>query len=156
MQRNRDIDETQETEDVPPQAACVKTLPEAVKLSLNAGLDDKCLFNFARALKALEITINRRLPAAELSAAFAQWWNAAKPSLPPDANFDEWRFDFEATFAKTHAALGANSLQEAIRRADAITAPKSCVWSLSATNSNCCKVRVRSSLVCATPRKSWE
>jgi hypothetical protein len=123
MQRNRDIDETQETEDVPPQAACVKTLPEAVKLSLNAGLDDKCLFNFARALKALEITINHRLPAAELSAAFAQWWNAAKPSLPPDANFDEWRFDFEATFAKTHAALGANSLQEAIRRADASPMP---------------------------------
>jgi hypothetical protein len=119
MQRHGDTDETQETEDVPPLAACVKTLPEAVQLSLIAGLDDKCLFNFARALKAFEITTNRRLPSAELSAAFAQWWNAAKPLLPPDADFDECRFEFEATFAKTHAALGADSLQEAIRRADA-------------------------------------
>ncbi len=118
MQRHGDTDETQETEDVPALAACVKTLPEAVQLSLIPGLDDKCLFNFARALKAFEITNNRRLPAVELSAAFTQWWNAAKPLLPPDADFDECRFDFEATFAKTHAALGANSLQEAIRRAD--------------------------------------
>ena len=58
-----------------------------------------------------------------MSAAFAQWWNTAKPLLPPDADFDEWRFDFDATFAKTHAALGANSLQEAIRRADASPMP---------------------------------
>lgn len=123
MQRHGDTDDTQETEDVPPLAACVKTLPEAVQLSLIAGLDDKCLFNFARVLKAFEITTNRRLPAAELSAAFAQWWNAAKSLLPSDADFDEWRFDFEATFAKTHAALGANSLQEAIRRADASPLP---------------------------------
>ena len=56
MQRHGDTDETQETEDVPPLAACVKTLPETVQLSLIAGLDDKCLFNFARALKAFEIT----------------------------------------------------------------------------------------------------
>ena len=123
MQRHGDTDETQETEDVPPLAACVKTLPEAVQLSLIAGLDDKCLFNFARALKAFEITTNRRLPAEELSAAFAQWWIAAKSLLPPDADFDEWRFDFEATFAKTHAALGGNSLQEAIRRSAASPLP---------------------------------
>ena len=36
----------------------------------------------------------------------------------------------------------------------AIPAPKSCVWSPSATNSNCCKAKVRSSSACATPRKS--
>jgi hypothetical protein len=107
-----DADDTQETEEVPPLAACVKTLPEAVQLSLDAGLTEKSLFIFARALKAFEITNNRRLPPLELQAAFVQWWNASKAILPPDADFDEWRFDFEDTFAKTHAALGANPLRE--------------------------------------------
>jgi hypothetical protein len=118
-----DTDDTEETEDVPPLAASVKTLPEAVQLSLSGGLDENCLFTYARALKAFEITTNRRLPQAELTAAFAQWWHAAKQYLPPDADFDEWRFDFEAVFAKTNAALGANSLQEAIRRAESCPLP---------------------------------
>jgi hypothetical protein len=116
-------DDTQETDEVPPLAACLKTLPEAVQLSLNAGINDQCLFILSRAIKAFEITNNRRLPLVELQAAFAQWWSAAKPLLPPDADFDEWRFDFEDTFAKTHAALGANSLHEAIRRAESIPVP---------------------------------
>ena len=119
IKRHRDSDGTQVTEEVPPLAACVKTLPEAVQLSLQAGINDTCLFIFARALKAFEITTNRRLRPIEVSGAFAIWWNVAKPQLPPDADFDEWRFDFEATFAKTQAALGANSLQEAIRRTEA-------------------------------------
>jgi hypothetical protein len=101
----------------------VNTLQEAVQLSLKDGLNKDCLFTFARALKAFEITSNRRLPPAELQSAFAQWWNAAKLLLPPDADFDEWRFDFEGTSAKTHAALGANSLEEAIRRTDANPMP---------------------------------
>ena len=86
MQRHGDTDETQETEDVPPLAACVKTLPEAVQLSLNAGLTENCLFTFARALKAFEITTNRRLPSAELSAA--EVWPHSTiartlPTIPP-------------------------------------------------------------------------
>jgi hypothetical protein len=87
------------------------------------GLTDKSLFTYARALKAFEITNNRRMPPAELEASFAQWWNTAKPLLPSDADFDEWRFIFEDTFAKTHAALGANSLQEAIRRSESSPMP---------------------------------
>ena len=114
---------TQETDDVPPLAASVKTLPEAVELSLKGGLDKDCLFRFARALKAFEITNDRRLPPAELQSAFSLWWGTAKPMLPPDADPDEWRFDFEQTFEKTHAALGANSLEEALRRADASPLP---------------------------------
>ena len=122
-QRHGDTDETEETEEVPPLAAPVKTLQEAVQISLAAGINDKCLFLFARAIKAFEITNNRRLPPAELQNAFALWWSTAKPILPPDADHDEWRFDFEDTFAKTHAPLGANSLEEAIRRADASPMP---------------------------------
>jgi hypothetical protein len=118
-----DTDVTKETEDVPPLAASVKTLQEAVQLSLKDGLTKDCLFKFARAVKAFEITHDRRLPPAELQSAFSLWWSAAKPLLPPDADHDEWRFDFEDTFAKTHAALGANSLEEAIRRADANPPP---------------------------------
>lgn len=123
-QRHGDSDDKQETEDVPPLAASLKTLQEAVQLSLKHGLNKDCLFLFSRALKAFEITTDRRLPPAELQAAFALWWSAAKPLLPPDADQDEWRFDFEATFAKTHAALGANSLEEAIRRAAASPMPQ--------------------------------
>jgi hypothetical protein len=113
-----ETEDTQETEDVPPLAASVKTLQEAVQLSLKDGLNKDCLFTFARALKAFEITTDRRLPPEELQAAFSLWWSAAKPFLSPDADPDEWRFDFEDTFAKTHAPLGSNSLEEAIRRAD--------------------------------------
>jgi hypothetical protein len=97
----------------------VKTLQEAVQLSLKDDLDEGCLFIFARALKAFEITSNRRLTPAELQSAFALWWSTAKPLLPSDADFDEYRFDFEDTYAKTNAPLGSNSLQEAICRADA-------------------------------------
>ncbi len=122
-QSHGDIEGTQETEDVPPLAASVKTLQEAVQLSLKDGLNKNCLFIFARALKAFEITHDRRLPPAELQSAFLLWWNAAKALLPPKAEFDEWRFDFEDTFAKTNAPLGSNSLQEAIRRVDASPMP---------------------------------
>ncbi len=123
IQRDRGTHDTQETEDVPPLAACVKTLQEAVQLSLKDGLNKDCLFKFARAIKAFEITHDRRLPPAELQSAFSLWWSTAKPLLPPDAEMDEWRFDFQDTYQKTHAALGANSLEEAIRRADADPLP---------------------------------
>jgi hypothetical protein len=119
----RDSDDSEDTKEVPPLAASVKTLQEAVQLSLAAGINENCLFIFARAIKAFEITHNRRLSQAELQSAFSLWWSVAKPMLPADADFDEYRFDFEDTFAKTHAPLGANSLQEAIRRAESSPLP---------------------------------
>ncbi|HEU5124977.1 MAG TPA: hypothetical protein VFW05_13055 [Verrucomicrobiae bacterium] len=122
-QRNREAQETEEKEDIPPLVTCVKTLQEAVQISLADGITENCFFVFARAIKAFEITHNRRLTPAELQSAFATWWSAAKPSLPADADYDEWRFDFEDIFAKTHSALGANSLQEAIRRAETNLTP---------------------------------
>src|SRR5262245_37632528 len=125
-QSNRESDEMKEREDIPRLAASIKTLQEAVQLSLNHSLNhgmNDCLFIFARALKAFEITHDRRLQPPELQSAFSLWWSAASSLLPPNADFDEWRFDFEDTFAKTHAALGANSLEEAIHRADSSPMP---------------------------------
>jgi hypothetical protein len=115
--------DTDDTKDIPPLATSVKTLEEAVQFSLKHGLTENCLFIFSRALKAFEITHNRRLPQVELDSAFSFWWSTAQPLLPPDADFDQWRFDFLATFAKTRTALGSNSLEEAICRADACPPP---------------------------------
>jgi hypothetical protein len=101
----------------------VKTLQEAVQLSLKDGFNDNCLFTLSRALRAFEVTTNRRLPPNELPAVFALWWNASRPQLPLDMDFDEWRMAFEDTFSKTRAPLGSNSLQEAIRRANTSPLP---------------------------------
>jgi hypothetical protein len=95
------------------------TLPEAVQLSLKAGLNKNSLFNFSHALRAFEITSNRRLPPKEVEVAFSLWWSTAKPAT----DFDEWRFVFLNTFKKTRVALGANPLNEAIRRADSKPPP---------------------------------
>jgi len=158
MQRHGDTDGTEETEDVPPLAACVKTLPEAVQLSLKDALNKDCLFKFARALKAFELTNNRRLPQVELQAAFAEWWRTAKPQLPADAEFDEWQFEFMATFAKTKAALGANPLEEATRRAAASPMPPQAARYTSPKLKRLvavCKATAPSSWASATPLASW-
>src|SRR5256885_4348639 len=69
-QRHGDTDGTKETEDVPPIAVSVKTLQEAVPLSLKDGLNKDGLFTFARAVKAFEINPHPRLPQAEMQASF--------------------------------------------------------------------------------------
>ena len=111
------------SDEFPPLSACVRTLPEAVRLSINDGWTIDSPFIFARALKAFEITTGARLAESDLEAAFALLWSTAKPHLPPDADFDEYRFDFLDRFAKTRAPLGSNPLQEAIRHARAATPP---------------------------------
>jgi hypothetical protein len=118
-----DMKVTQETEVIPPLAASVKTLPEAVQLSIKDGMTENCLFIYSRAIRAFEITTDRRLPENEIPQAFSLWWNTVRHLLPTDADFDEWRFDFEDTFAKTKVALGANPIHEAIRRADSMPFP---------------------------------
>jgi hypothetical protein len=122
-QSDRETHETDDTQDVPPLAASVKTLQEAVQLSIAAGFSKKSLFIFSRALRAFEITNKRRLSADEVKGAFSLWWQTARPSLPPDADFDEFRFVFMDTFGKTKVALGANPMDEAIRRADSMPPP---------------------------------
>ncbi len=109
---------TQVTDEVPPLATRVASLPEAVQLSLEGGLSDNSLFVFARAIKAFEITHQLRLPPQDLHGAFALWWGTAKQLLPADADFDEWRFVFDDAWESAKHPLGANVMAEAIRRAD--------------------------------------
>jgi hypothetical protein len=59
MQRyraNRETHETDVSDELPPLAARVTTLQEAVKLSLREGFSEHSVFTFARALKAFEVT----------------------------------------------------------------------------------------------------
>jgi hypothetical protein len=123
LQRIRETEETNETKEATPLAASVGTLQEAVRHSLENGCTEKSLFEFARAIKAFEITTSVSLPAGERENAFLLWWQTAAAQLPPGADFDEWRFTFLDIFAHTHAPLGANTLQEAIRRAEASPLP---------------------------------
>ena len=109
---------TEDTDGVLPLAASVPTLPKAVEISLANGVTKDCLFIFARALKAFEMTTGVKLPPKELQCAFALWWNTAQPLLPTGADYDEYRFDFENSFSKARAPWGSNPLAEAIRRAD--------------------------------------
>lgn len=107
-------------------ATRIETIQEAVRLSFIVGPPDKALFNFCRALKAFAVTTDTSLTKTDLGSAFADWWRTAKPTLPDGADFDEWRFDFEDTFAKTKSPLGANPLEEAIARLDREPLPPVC------------------------------
>ena len=107
-------------------ATIVKTIQEAVKLSLVDGPKGEALFLFCRALKAFEITTGANLTKTARDSAFADWWRAAKPTLPGGSEFEEWRFDFLDTYAKTKTPLGANSLEEAIARLDREPLPEVC------------------------------
>jgi hypothetical protein len=114
---------TDERDVVPPLAASVGSLPEAVALSLSKGIGEDCLFTYARALLAFQATTSIRLSEQELGNAFSLWWATAKPKLPPDADFDEWRFAFDEARLAAKTPLGCNPLDEAIRRADAMPVP---------------------------------
>lgn len=124
--RNGVSDGTQATEEAPPLAARVKTLPEAVQTSLSeqfASHSKDLGFVFARALKAFEVTTGTKLSKADLENAFTLWWARAEPKLPAGSPRDECRVLFLDAFLKARVPLGANPLAEAIRRADAGSPP---------------------------------
>lgn len=114
-----------DTNDKPQIATRVTTLQEAVRLSLKDAWTENCLFVFVRLLKAFEVTTGNKLKSADRAGAFSLWWNTAKSSswLPADADFDEYRLEFEDKFAKVKTPHGANPLAEAIHRADASPMP---------------------------------
>jgi hypothetical protein len=101
----------------------VATLLGAAQISLKGGFTSNSIFTLCRALKAFEATNGHTLTKAEQDSAFSLWWNTAKPLLPRDAEFDEYRFEFERTFEKTRTPLGANPLFQAIEQADSRPLP---------------------------------
>jgi hypothetical protein len=124
-QRLRVAEATEESEERPLLAARVTTLQAAVQTSLAEGLTENVLFRLARALKAFELTTRIRLSPDECAKASALWWNTARPLLPTDADFDEWRFAFEHAMQRARTPLGSNLLAEALRRVDAGLLPPS-------------------------------
>ena len=124
--RKRDPDDTEGTQELPPLAACVNTLPVAVQLAtsqeaLAGGADP--VFVFARALKAFEVTTGQKLSRPDLDGAFSLWWATAEKILAGGSNRDECRLLLLGGFKKVRAPLGSNPLAEAIRRAAAGPAP---------------------------------
>jgi hypothetical protein len=105
----------------------VKTLPEAVQLSLDVQVFPHSKdpgFDFARVLKAFEVTTGCKLSRKELEHAFSLWWASAEAKLPAGSNRDESRLLFLDAFQRVRAPHGSNPLAEAIRRADAGLAPE--------------------------------
>ena len=104
----------------------VRTIPEAVRLSLTDGITEKTLFKFARAIRAFEMTTDMRIKPSEVSNVFAEWWRTAQAEkrLPADASFDEYALLFEDTFARAKVPLGANALATASKRAETAPLPE--------------------------------
>lgn len=84
----------------------VTTLQEAVLKALSLGINENCMWNFARALKGFEEATGQ-IP--ELGAALSVWWAAAK--LPASEQFDEYLWDLTTCFGKVKSVLGSSMLQ---------------------------------------------
>ena len=95
------------------------TIQEAVRLSLMDEIGENTLFNFARMIRAFEMTRNRRLPQTEAAGVFNTWWQTAQAEklLPADASFDEYSLLFEDAFHRARVPWGTDTLANAIKRA---------------------------------------
>ncbi len=116
-QDTHDTQEIHETHDTQVSAfsARVFGLKEAVELSLANGIHEKCLWNYARALKAYELTVGKRLSMKAINGeAFALWWASAAP-LIGDQDEEPWRATFIQAWHKAKAPLGSNPLEQAIQ-----------------------------------------
>ncbi len=107
------IHATQATHDSAVSAP-VRSLQQAALMALSKGVGENCCWIFARAVKAFEFDTKSRLDSVDaLNGAFAVWWAAAKPSLPADANFDEYRDDFVMCYKKVKTPLGHSTIENA-------------------------------------------
>jgi hypothetical protein len=111
------IDASEGTDDVPTLATLIRTIPEAAEIALKKGVGEKCMFHFARALKAFEVTTGTKLRKPDLSNALSVWWPEAMPKLPADAIFSEYLLLLEDAFERAKSPLGANHFEEALRLA---------------------------------------
>lgn len=84
----------------------VTTLQEAVMKALSLGIDKKCMWNFARALKGFQKATGA---APELGSALSLWWATAK--LPKTEVFEEYLWDLARCFKVAKVPLGASALE---------------------------------------------
>jgi hypothetical protein len=94
-------------------------LQEAAEISLRSGIRHDCLFVFARALKAFEITTGCKVE--DLEGALAVWWTQAKPLLPADASFGEYLWTLTDAYSIAKTPLGANALVQALQYAPSLS-----------------------------------
>jgi hypothetical protein len=108
--------ETHDADELPPSGARVDTLQQAAQMALADKSNGDPVFKFARAVKAFELSTDKRLPMDELPAAFNIWWNQAKTKLPPGTDREECSFLFMDAYDKAKTPLGANVIQNALTR----------------------------------------
>jgi hypothetical protein len=120
--RNGDTHETQESQEVASFSVRFNTLQEAARVALSTKSRDP-VFTYARAVKAFEKTIGRQIPQKEMAATFNTWWHIAKPTLPADADREEYFFLFGDAYERARVPLGQNVIQEATRRIDLTEPP---------------------------------
>ncbi len=116
FRRYRVSDDKDDADELPPSGACVGTLQKAAQMALADKSNGDPVFKFARAVKAFELFVDRRLPKKELPAAFNIWWSAAQTTLPPDTDRDECMFLFMDAYDKAKTPLGSNVIQNALDR----------------------------------------
>jgi hypothetical protein len=101
----------------------VDTLQKAAQLALADKSNGDPVFRFARAVKAFELWVDKRLPKHELPSAFNIWWSMAQITLPPDTDRDECMFLFMDAYDKAKTPLGSNVIQNALARVAASPPP---------------------------------
>jgi hypothetical protein len=111
-----DFDDTNDMDELPPFGACVGTLQKAAEMALADNSEGDPVFKFARAVKAFELSVDKRLPKDERPAAFNVWWSMAKSTLPPDTDREECLFLFMDAYDKAKHPLGSNVIQIALAR----------------------------------------
>lgn len=123
IRRIRDSQDSDEKHDIPLLGTRICTFQEAVDMARSMPLQKDAIFTFARALRSMEATLSQKLTKKDLDSAFSLYWAACLPELPTDAEHDEYRFDFLKAFEKARAPLGANHLEEALKRAGTYAPP---------------------------------
>ncbi len=123
FRRCGDTHETHDADELPPSGACVDTLQKAARMALADKSNGDPVFKFARAVKAFELSVDKRLPKDEFPAAFNIWWSAAQSTLPPDTDRDECMFLFMDAYEKAKTPLGSNVIQNAIAKVAASPPP---------------------------------
>jgi hypothetical protein len=115
--------ETDDTHELPPFGVCVDSLLKAVQIALADKSPGDPVFRYARAVKAFEKHIDKRLPVNELPAAFNIWWSVAKTSLPPETDREECLYLFLDAYDKAKTPLGCNVIDNALSNVNSGTPP---------------------------------